>query len=422
MKNFELNTLDWNEGTLPPELASTNNSLSIVIKGTVVSLLYKQADRSTSECIHLPLYPVAEWIVANWWRLLYECNSQRDINSFQYSHNLSYAGEGYFLPDLLFSPELDVIRAQWRSRSINNGRLSFWGAGVAHFPFADAKTEFSRFVQLVIKRLEAKNIFETPLQNDWKAIETSFQDPEEKRFCIACAQLGLDPYCVSDILADQIIQTDELIGNMTDMNDFYNAVSPDYITESAEWLKQTTTQRTNGEILSVLQDIKEHLPDSSMNPPWKQGYEDAQWVHKSYLGNRQKLQDFLSRITEIFVKKAAPHEFCSALVKTSNDQMPMFAFSSKLNSFLQGRAFGEYLRAPANSISLITKITTPNQKRCRAFAAELVAPAADLRKDLKDRALLFEDDISELAEEYQTSEFVIKYQLENHRLATVVAT
>ena len=42
MKNFELNTLDWNEGTPPPELASTNNSLSIVIKGTVVSLLYKQ--------------------------------------------------------------------------------------------------------------------------------------------------------------------------------------------------------------------------------------------------------------------------------------------------------------------------------------------------------------------------------------------
>jgi len=38
---------------------------------------------------------------------------------------------------------------------------------------------------------------------------------------------------------------------------------------------------------------------------------------------------------------------------------------------------------------------------------------------VKGRSLLCEDDVSEFAEKYQTSEFVIKHQLENHHLAVV---
>ena len=82
--------------------------------------------------------------------------------------------------------------------------------------------------------------------------------------------------------------------------------------------------------------------------------------------------------------------------------------------------FGEYLHASAEKVNLITKVSTPNQKRCRAFAAEWLAPAELLQDDLKGRSQLCEDDVSELAEKYQTSEFVIKHQLENHRLAVVI--
>ena len=101
------------------------------------------------------------------------------------------------------------------------------------------------------------------------------------------------------------------------------------------------------------------------------------------------------------------------------EQNPMFVSTSFQSSFLLGRMFGEYLHTPADSINLVTKISTPNQKRCRAFAAELIAPAELLRVDLKGRSQLCEDDVSELADKYQTSEFVIKHQLENHHLAVV---
>ena len=74
MSSFEFNTRDWFEGTAPEELAVTNNSLSVAVNGKVVTYLLNKAIKSTSNEVYLPLYPVAEWIAANWWRLLYECN------------------------------------------------------------------------------------------------------------------------------------------------------------------------------------------------------------------------------------------------------------------------------------------------------------------------------------------------------------
>ena len=81
--------------------------------------------------------------------------------------------------------------------------------------------------------------------------------------------------------------------------------------------------------------------------------------------------------------------------------------------------FAGYLHSPANHINLVTTVYTPDQKRSRAFSAELFAPAESIRVDLKGKAFVCEDDVSELAEKYQIGESVIKYQIENHRIAAI---
>lgn len=419
MNGFRLKTQDWFEGCAPRELAVTNSFLSIVVNNQIVSHLSNQSIRSTSSGVYLPLYPVAEWIAANWWRLLYECNSQRNTENYQSCHNLSYAGEGYFLPDLLFVPEMDVIRLQWNPRAINQGQLSFLAHGGANVPFTEVRNELAGFIQMVIGRLLANNITDTPLQNDWSAVEASSRDPEERQFCMACAQLGLDPYCISDSLADLIIKADESIGKLTDMNEFFNTVSPDHIAESVAWLEQAASWMHGRKVFALFREIKERLPVCSDNLPWAQGYEEARWVRGNFFRAQSDLREFQKMIEEVAVQESAPHAFCSAIVGTSMEQNPMFVSTSFQSSFLLGRMFGEYLHTPADSINLVTKISTPNQKRCRAFAAELIAPAELLRADLKGRSQLCEDDVSELADKYQTSEFVIKHQLENHHLAVV---
>ena len=420
MSNFELKTQDWFEGSAPRELAVTNNFLSIVVNDEVVSHLSNQAIRSTSTGVYLSLYPLAEWLAANWWRLLYECNLQRNVADFQSHHNLSYAGEGYFLPDLLLAPEMDVVHLQWAPRSINHGQLSFIAHGGTSVPFDSVRNELARFIHLVIGRLQANNIGDTLLQRDWNAVCASERDRDERQFCIACAQLGLDPYCVSEEVADQIVKADESIGKIVDLNEFFNTVAPENIAESVTWLKQVGYDHADCEIANICREIKEHLPKFSESLPWALGYEEAKWVRKTYFPSQTQLRDFQNKFAETAEQENAPYGFCSALVGASNEQHPTFILTSFQNSFLQGRMLGEYLHTPADSINLVTKVSTPNQKRCRAFAAELLAPAELLRDELKGCSQLCEDDVSELAEKYQTSEFVIKHQLENHHLAVLL--
>ncbi len=52
------------------------------------------------------------------------------------------------------------------------------------------------------------------------------------------------------------------------------------------------------------------------------------------------------------------------------------------------------------------------------FAAEFLVPHQLLKADLSG-GLIGEDEISDLAVEYGVSAFVIRYQIENHRLARI---
>ena len=421
MSSFEFNTRDWFEGTAPEELAVTNNSLSVAVNGKVVTYLLNKAIKSTSNEVYLPLYPVAEWIAANWWRLLYECNPHRDVESFQTCHNLKYAGEGYFLPDLLLAPEIDVVHLTWNERAINHGELSFLGYGSENIPFEDVKNELARFVRFVIGRLLANNISDTPLQKDWAAIEASTRDAEERDFCIACAQLGFDPYCISASCADEIIEADERLSGKISLGEFFNTVALGHIKASVEWLEQIgTADSKNSAFNNELRRIKELLPDFSHALPWERGYKEARWVRANFFKTQSAFRDFQQKMMAETFQKTVPFSLCSALVETSEKQTPMFISTSQKNNFLAGRMLGEYLHSSADHINLVTKVSTPSQKRCRAFSAELNAPAEWLKQDLNGKRLVCDDDIAELAEKYQVNELVVKYQLVNHNLAAVL--
>ena len=81
--------------------------------------------------------------------------------------------------------------------------------------------------------------------------------------------------------------------------------------------------------------------------------------------------------------------------------------------------FGEYLHANLNTLGLVTKVHTAEQKRYRAFSAELIAPANKLKVILGKDTKLCDDDILDIAEKFHTDGSVIKYQITNHRLAEV---
>jgi IrrE N-terminal-like domain len=82
--------------------------------------------------------------------------------------------------------------------------------------------------------------------------------------------------------------------------------------------------------------------------------------------------------------------------------------------FVIARAIGDFLSFGHSS--LVTRGQTEHQQRNRAFAAEFLAPAHSIRERLPN-ATVDEEDVEELAAEFQVSPIVIRHQIQNHRLA-----
>lgn len=418
MTAFELRAHDWFEGGAPKELAVTNTLLTIIVNDHIVSSLNTPSIRSVSDSLCLPLYPLAEWLAGNWWRLLYECNALRQPQEYQERHNLMFAGEGYLLPDLTLLPEQDVFRLQWHPRSINQGARALTSQGNATLDFPLVMETLAAFIRLVVDRLAVCGLHDTPLQQDWQAICASSQDPEERSFCIACAQLGLDPYCVDTETANRIIQADETLSGSLDMADLFHAASPEELLAFGSWLQeQQHTPASSCRAAQRLRDIRASLPPTSPNRPWTQGYEDARWLRANFCPSQSALRTLRGLVDDLTRHTAIPCEFCNALVH--HHQTPAFLTSAPAKSFLQGRLLGEFLRHSDHQLNLVTRVNANSQKYTRAFAAELVAPASELQRSLKGRTVLGEEDIADLAEQFDTSEFVIRHQMENHHLASI---
>ena len=79
-----------------PELSATWASLRIRVDDVVVTRLVDRADTVRSQ-VYVPLYPLAEFLVTNWWFLLHEIeNPVKSSNrGFQRRHALVSARDGY---------------------------------------------------------------------------------------------------------------------------------------------------------------------------------------------------------------------------------------------------------------------------------------------------------------------------------------
>ena len=87
--------------------------------------------------------------------------------------------------------------------------------------------------------------------------------------------------------------------------------------------------------------------------------------------------------------------------------------------FLTARALGEYLGRSALGPGLLTSLSTDSQAQSRAFAAEFLAPAEALQRRLAGNDVEPER-ADDLAQEFGVSSQLIRHQISNHDLATII--
>ena len=103
---------EWEESprVRAPELSATWARLEVHVDDKVITRVDAERSGSVRTGIYVPLFPIAEWMVSNWFFLWDEWR----LDAPPARHRLLSAREGFALPDLTFHPTESHMELAWR--------------------------------------------------------------------------------------------------------------------------------------------------------------------------------------------------------------------------------------------------------------------------------------------------------------------
>ena len=439
--------IEWQEapGVRVGVLARTWGRLVIEAGDRLVTQAVDVRSESLRGGVYGSVLPLCQWILENWWFLLNESyrfpapHAARELaksstdRPWVQRHSLLAAREGGALPDLMIFRDDRAVVARWtpdHEDSIHPS-LRFTGSGEIQMDPAEAEHGLSELVREVLERLAG---LEDPdaksLQEEWAAVLASMQS--ERELCEWSARLGLDPYNadeltekVADVLSERI---SGLEGSIRD--DLLDAGQALNLQEDLEWLDKAhsaaldagapiaaearltraTDARTAHELgYACAQATRQHLSESDGQEPVGDMDDVLHRLGWAQSPSRTVAVQPKGRLEAVLERS---DEGGSVAVAQDGDAAG--------NRFRLARAaFLRHFGSSREGRRIVTKAYTAEQRASRAFAAELLAPAADIAKHIGDQ--VSPDEIDQLAQHYKVSPFVVSHQIQNHRLGWINA-
>ena len=191
---------DWlaPDGIEGPELSATWASLRIEAGASILTRVLDERSRTVRDVVHVPLYPLAEWLATNWWFLTHEVENplKKDDPAFRRRHALGTGREGYAFPDREIVSSGTRVQLSWTPGRPRWAGIEFLKQGQSWIDGDAFREACAGLIDRVIRRLDSLDIHDTYLQEEWSAIRTA--DRDEAKFCRTAAGLGWDPYALDD--------------------------------------------------------------------------------------------------------------------------------------------------------------------------------------------------------------------------------
>ncbi|WP_296583016.1 hypothetical protein [Xanthobacter sp.] len=427
MSSFEFRK-SWIPSGDASELDATMAQLGIEVGDKLITQ-FRGEYEAPSEFLEMPLYGIAAWIAANWWSLLWEPRKNedaRDGREFLARHCLMAAQQGFALPDLTLISGGASIHLRARARHAPFADVRFVNGADIFLPRADVERELKGFVSSVVARLEKAGIAGTDLQEDWGfVINTS---KEEESFCKAVGALGISPYAVSDGLASKIEQCCDALGESL-LFDLCLASSTLDLREAAKnaVTAKQAAERSSAADISALEQIDPPADNFSLKA-WQVGVDAARKMRASLniaeddpQGSRRFMEVLgidLSEAASGGVDAESAPVLGAAIKDGKKAYISLLQKRESQRRFTAAR--GAYLAWTARderSARLLTWAVTRDQQASRAFAAEMTAPRAFLREELRKKIGLSKAElIGRAASMLSISDDVVRKQAANNGL------
>lgn len=402
----------------PDEFSVTWARLTITVGSRTVTQVEDSRSHSTRRAVHVPLYPLAEWVAFNWWNL--RANA-RTLTSYHLpgvgriaGHDMRHVGDGYPWPNLVLGPHGEQTSARWFADvdDREHSRIRYLSSGMEILGRDDTFERLAEFVDAVVARLDSEGVGGTALATEWNELRSTEDD--EAEFCEAAARLGLDPYGTTPEMAESIINGSSQLETPL-FEELIDAVPPAALDSSVDWVLDALGRKTEGATASDLRPLPHLDPYAATGAPWQVGYRAA-------VRFRQELDLGSS-------DRAEPHEFVlvshtnsagpaiSGLGQGGGQRFPELTIPERpANSerFAVARALWRFAAGTQRSF-LLTKAHQPVQQVSRAFAAEFLAPAAGIREFLAadpDEFVDF-DTMTAIGDHFGVHTQVVAHQIEN---------
>ncbi|CCG06697.1 ImmA/IrrE family metallo-endopeptidase [Pararhodospirillum photometricum] len=365
-------------------------------------------------------YPLAEWLVWNWWRLKGEPPPSRPSRSWRFAHCLSTIGEGYVWPNLtIYSDGFRVVLDSQRSGN-NQAVFRYFGARPVLAAWTDLEEAMERFAGDVLSRLEAAQIRASNLHALWDDLQAERADPELRRYRELEARLGFDPGEADEAmlqarLAEARLLGEEAMGELASLA-AHNSSDVSRMMAAADLREMA---KNDGQAMAACPETA--LADDlrwGMVPAHEIGVRVARQVRASFANRQisdQALADLAGTSSAILKEKQVRGPLSFALVDEGGQALAVLSGKRTDNRrFELARLIGDRLMRPRGALFPATAARSYRQKAQRAFAAEFLAPIEAVT-DMASNDFS-EERQQEIAEYFRVSFKVINSLLKNNHV------
>ena len=411
---------EWADVARSPDetVHRTMAKLQIRVNGQLVTAVKDRRHKLDRDYVLVPLHHVAEWLVSNWHYLLYEPESSNGPQrpGFESRHSLAFAGDGFILPPLTMTPTAGATVMRWTTSKPRFSEIEFTRSGEERVPTDEMESVCSSLIEDVLGRMRQQSLPLETLEEAWQGIREL--DEEERGFARAAALVGADPFDLDDELADGIVAFWQRIPPTLREDSLGAVTNAESLPAVRRWVERSLEvlgqHDENSVGTSGWSDLRNSAVRSNSPVPWQRGYDLAQNFRREVIGDSSRDPNALGAELEIpYRHMHAVSNRLQGLVAAGSPTCVGTVSSETSRRFLQARSIGAFLSSSVRGPSLLSTLATDFQAFTRAFAAEFLAPADQIRARMKDG----HTSAAALAREFRVSPLVITYQIQNHRLA-----
>ena len=267
--------------------------LRIRVADRLASRLLDREAASERQTLYVPAFPLAEWLIVNWWQLLFEPNIAENVpppgtslsatqRDWLARHCLRAAGAGLLLPRLCLFGSGRGVCVQWTADEPDaypHMPGSFVSTDWIHLDEVEAERGVREFVVEVLSRVaDMQDPRVARARVNWEAVSRAAAD--EQFFCRAAGRMGLDPYASAGWPPGLLDLFETGLGDDPDkplLQDFLESANGE--TAKAQWQWTTNVEKSLA-LHAAPPDVSRRFAIPDQYRPAKIGYAAARSVRE----------------------------------------------------------------------------------------------------------------------------------------------